>query len=130
MKDTNQPEMKNKKSLYALTALIFLTIVQLSGCADTDTLSRNQEPSSTGMQGRSMRQGPPPGDRGNMGNMRNDRAEEEFSDEAFAVCEGKQVGDNVMLTNSRNEQVKAICKEYHDHLVAVPEITTDTSHHR
>ena len=41
--------------------------------------------------------------------------------EAFAACQGKEVGDAVTFSGRNGEKVEAVCKEIHDQLVAAPD---------
>lgn len=95
--------------------LAILTITLLTGCAGGD--NNRQGPPSGGMGhgGRGGKQGPPP--------MNENRGvtDEEPPPEAIAACEEKEVGEYVEFTNRQGETVKAVCEEYEDHLVAVPE---------
>ena len=41
--------------------------------------------------------------------------------EAMEACNGKSVGDSVVLTSPRGKSMKATCQEIDDQLVAVPD---------
>ena len=109
--------MKKKRLFQLATALMLLSLIQLWGCADSQYQEVNDRPEMQG-HGSRMGQGPPPG---GMNNRNNVKKEEAVPEEAFAACEGKLAGETVYFTNARQEQIKATCKDIHDHLVAVPD---------
>lgn len=96
-----------------------LMIALLAGCAggegNRDNSRQGQTSMGKGQGGRGGGKGPPP--------MRDnsDGADEEPPAEAFAACVEKGIGDYVEFTNPQGETIKAVCEEYEDHLVAVPE---------
>ena len=102
-----------------ITALMLLFFVDLSGCANTESsdIGRSQSP-PPGMNngGRSMRKGAPPERRET---TYTEQKTQTPSEEAFAACEGKLVGDFVTFIDSRGKTISAICREDHDHLVAI-----------
>ena len=108
------------------TALLFaaLALLQISGCASNGTTDndRSQGPPSMGhSSGRGGKQGPPP----SMAREDQDTDESKFNKtppaEAIAACVEKKLGELVEFTGPRGENVKAVCREYDDHLVAIPE---------
>lgn len=104
-------------ALFPVMAL--LTIGLLFGCAggDGDRDSSRQGPPSMSMGhgGRGGKQGPPPM------SEKTGATDEEPPAEAIAACVEQEVGDSVEFTNPQGEAIKAVCQEYEDHLVAVPQ---------
>ena len=111
--------MKKHTEHALFPVMVLLTIGLLSGCAGGDGNRENsrQGPPSMNMGhgGRGGKQGPPP-KRENTGTV-----DEAPPAEAIAACEEKEIGDYVEFTNPQGETIKAVCEEYEDHLVAVPQ---------
>ncbi|MFW2367351.1 MAG: hypothetical protein ACN4GW_13105 [Desulforhopalus sp.] len=115
----------NKQRIHKIVFLfIASTLLQMNGCAGTDTANNDQRQgaSSMGHKSRGGKQGPP------STMARNDRSSEEDNNvnktppaEAISACVEKKLGDHVEFTGPRGETVIAVCQIYDDHLVAVPE---------
>ncbi|TKB12250.1 hypothetical protein [Desulforhopalus sp. IMCC35007] len=109
-----------------VSALAVIAILQLAGCAGTETSddNRSEGPASMGQNGGGGRSGGPPmgGDRRGGSEKRHTN---EISVEAIDACVGKDVGDYVEFTDSTGRTVKATCQDYDDHLVALPEKMED-----
>lgn len=114
-----------KKLKLRIIVLLFaaLALQQLAGCAGTDTAEndRHQNPSSMGHNAHRGRQGPPPTMADDDQNSDDLQRNQSPSAEAIAACVGKKLGEHVEFTGLRGETVKAVCGEYDDHLVAIPE---------
>ncbi|MFT5701812.1 MAG: hypothetical protein ACI8ZB_004713 [Desulforhopalus sp.] len=131
MSDSKKTGNKQRSIAQLAIALVVISCMQLSGCADTQSQGSSDEPQSMGGQGQGqgsgMGQGPPPD---GMNNRNNVKQEQKISEEAFAACEGKSEGDIVMLITGKDEKVKATCRDINDHLVALPEVTKEREQER
>jgi hypothetical protein len=105
-----------------VSGLALIAILQLAGCAGTETSDDNSSegPASMGQSGGGGRSGGPPMGGDMRGGSEKGRSDE-ISVEAIDACVGKNVGDYVEFTDSKGGTVKATCQDYEDHLVALPE---------
>lgn len=114
-----------KKLKVRTIVLLFAALVlqQLVGCAGTDTAEKDlqQEPPSMGHNAHRGRQGPPPTMADDDQNRDDRQRNQSPPAEAIAACVGKKLGEHVKFTGLSGETVKAVCGEYDDHLVAIPE---------
>ncbi|MGB3210023.1 MAG: hypothetical protein WBB19_04880 [Desulforhopalus sp.] len=114
-----------KKQTAHKIVLLFaaLAVLQITGCAGTDTSEndRRQGPPSMGHNGRGGQQGPAPSMA--RGTLDSDEGKTKKTPpaEAIAACMEKKPGEHVEFTGPGGETVKAVCREYDDHLVAIPE---------
>lgn len=114
------------KKLKLRTIVLFfavLTLQQLAGCAGSDTAENDShyEPPSMGHNPHGDKQGPPPTMVGDDMNSYDRKTNVSLSAEAITACIGRKLGERVEFTGFRGETVKAVCGEYDDHLVAIPE---------
>lgn len=123
------------KKLKLRTIVLFfaaLALQQLAGCAGSDTAEKDRQykPPSMGHNPQGDRQGPPPTMVGDDQNSDDRKTNESLSAEAIAACVGKKLVEHVEFTGLRGETVKAVCGEYDDHLVAIPEQMMNKETHR
>jgi hypothetical protein len=124
--------MNQQREKKFISVLALLIILQIMGCAGTETTddNRREGPPSMGQNGGGGRPGGPPPLNGNSRSGPDNGHSDEIPVEAIEVCVGKNIGDFVEFTDLKGMTIKATCQDYDDHLVAVPKETGNKKNNR